>query len=147
MKSREFKPSTEHDYRDVIKRHVMPYAIGMTQLVKLHPMHVVAWHAELRDKGVGARTQQRAHAVLRSALKTAVVLRAIDVSPAESVPSPRYKAKERPTLDHDQTKKLLDVRERHRWEAFNKLARLHGMRLGEIAALRWKDVDLKSRVV
>jgi integrase len=76
-----------------------------------------------------------------------VVLRAIDVSPAESVPSPRYKAKERPTLDHDQTKKLLDVRERHRWEAFNKLARLHGMRLGEIAALPWKDVDLKSRVV
>ena len=71
--------------------------------------------------------------------------RAIDYNPARSVERPVYRATRRPTLQPDQVRRLLDAATGHRLEGMIVLAVLHGLRYGEAAALRWRDIDFRER--
>jgi integrase len=87
------------------------------------------------------------HAVLASALKRAVAWRLIPFNPADHV---TLAAIHRPTptvWTTEEAKSFLAFTGKHRFGGFWRLALDSGMRLGEILAVGWRDIDLEKRTI
>jgi integrase len=81
------------------------------------------------------------HTVLESALTQAVKWELLGRNPADAVDPPRVE-RQRQTYDMPQTVSLIGTMRSTRISMPTILAALCGLRRGEIAALRWKAVDL-----
>jgi integrase len=136
-------------YRDMVRRWIKPH-LGGKRLVELTPMEIKAWHGALLDHGgvggrpLSVRSVQYAHRVLHRALADAVRWNLIPVNPASGARAPRVKPVELTVWTSDEAAMFLrhvsDVRLAALW-----ILALHtGMRRGELAGLRWKDVDLDA---
>src|SRR3954451_23004001 len=82
------------------------------------------------------------HRVLKQALSQAVKWELIARNPADAVHPPKTTRALMQTYDLDQTAELIEVMRPTRMLVPTLLAVLCGMRRGEVAALRWKNVDL-----
>jgi len=142
-KAESRRQRTIEDYEDLAERLIVPH-LGKKRIEVLSPADIRGWHRALKKQGVGARSAQKAHGLLRQMLDCAVKDRSIDYNPARSVDRPAYKPERRPTLQPDEVRKLLDQAQGHRLEGMIVLAVLHGLRFGEAAALRWRDVDFRG---
>ncbi len=101
---------TWQDYRYHIETNIVP-AIGTLPLGDLKPLQVDEWLRGLRERGLGDRTIDYAHSVLRRALQFAVEWEILDRNPAGA------------------------------HEALYALAITTGMRPEEVYGPRWRDVD------
>ncbi len=138
------RPSTVASYEGMVTRYVVP-ELGALRLREVTSPVVQAFYGRLRDRGLGARTVQKAHAVLHRALASAERSGLLDHNPARlEADVPRYRAPEREPLTREQVKTLLKAARGDRLEALYVLALTTGAREGELFALRWGDVDLTS---
>ena len=98
---------------------------------------------------MSARTVEYVHAVLRKALRDAVVVDQLLVSnPVERAKRPRNPVRERGEVSTSaQLRAFLEQARRHRLFAFYHLAAYTGARCGELLNLRWRDVDLAAHQV
>lgn len=82
------KPKTVAVYRDALRLYILP-ALGSVKLQELRPHHLDAFYATIaigrRGRPLSPATIRRIHAVLRSALNTAVRRRLIPYNPAVHV--------------------------------------------------------------
>jgi integrase len=104
--------------------------------------------------GRAAGTISNALTPLREMLGHAVEWEYIAANPASGVRRPRVEHREIQILDGEQIRTLLDgvgadgePFVRKEWRAFLLCAATTGMRLGELLALRWGDVDWQNRRV
>jgi integrase len=142
------KPKTVSLYRDFTTNYLVPN-LGEIRLLQLRAHHLDRMYASItlgrRGRPLSPATIRRVHAVLRSALNTAVKRRLIPYSPAEQVElAPENPKRPKPwTAEQCQTF-LRDI-------ADDRLANLYdlilvtGMRRGEAIGLRWEDVDLDGQ--
>ena len=136
-------------YRDMIRRWIKPH-LGGKRLVELTPMEVKAWHGALIDHGgvggrpLSVRSVQYAHRVLHRALADAVRWNLIPINPASGARAPRVKHAELTVWTSDEAATFLRHVSDDRLAALWILALHTGMRRGELAGLRWKDVDLDA---
>jgi integrase len=84
---------------------------------------------------------RKVHNVLHRALTHAVAWQVIPINPADAVDRPTVAPFTPRTLDPDQTRTLLSALENHRFGLPLRTALLCGLRLSELLALRWADVD------
>jgi integrase len=99
------------------------------------------------DEGLAAGTAKKLHVVLGSALQAAVrdgligrnVARLVQVSVPDGLPHKPW--------DLDEARAFLRAVKGDRLEALWSVALALGMRRGEIAGLRWEDVDLEAGTV
>ena len=142
---------TWQDYRYHIETNIVP-AIGTLPLGDLKPLQVDEWLRGLRERGLGDRTIDYAHSVLRRALQFAVEWEILDRNPAGA----RFRAAKRKRtvkpggkkirfLDPDETRRFLEATKGGAHEALYALAITTGMRPEEVYGLRWRDVDLDNR--
>jgi integrase len=87
---------------------------------------------------------QYIHAILRSALNTALEDDAVEFNAAERAKAPALNKKEIEPLTPDQAITLLEAAKGHRLEALYSVGTALGMRQGEQLGLRWKYVDLEA---
>ena len=135
------KPSTRQRYSDIITAHITP-AWGNHQLAEITHVEVQQWIAG--QKG-SAATIVKHHRVLSQILKLAVKDKRIAVNPAEGVDLPTVKAKKRRYLTAKQVEALADASGEYR--PLILLLAYTGLRWGEMAALRVRDVDMLRRRV
>ena len=138
----KIRPTTQRDYRAAITNHINP-AIGSKRLDKLTPQHIRLMHAHVGKR----RAAEKAHVILKKALKDAVREGMITRNVAEMVDPPRYKHHRRTSLSVDIAKHIIstayasrDESEATRWAA----AFLTGARQSELLGLRWSYVDLEA---
>ncbi len=134
----DLKPSTITYYKTYVAQWLKP-TIGSVRLSKLGPEHVRMLHQAMAKKS--PTTIRNAHAVLRRALRLALVERRVSVNWAKEVGGPAAADNPHPILTLAEAgnvfvKATRDARE---------LARAHvailcGLRQGEALALRWEDV-------
>jgi integrase len=88
-----------------------------------------------------------ARSILRAALNYAVRARLVDHNAAEYAKPPARQQTERPYLTAEQSMRLLDTARAHDPDLLPLLttALYTGLRIGELAGLRWQDVDLNER--
>jgi integrase len=146
-------PRTHERYGEIARTYLVP-AVGATLLTKLQPMSVSSAYAGLlsggRRKGAGGlspRSVCHCHRILSQALRQAVRWRMLPRNPCDDVNPPRV---ERATMKVWDVATMADALERARpLRIFLPmlLAGMLGLRRGEIAALRWRHVDLDRRQV
>ena len=137
------------NYREIIRRYVVPY-IGAKRLVDLSPLDVKAMHAALLDHGrkdgtaLAVASVQLAHRVLHRALADAVRWNLIPTNPATGARVPKGERKEMSVWTAEEASTFLDAVAHDRLAALWTIALHTGLRRGELAGLRWKDVDLDA---
>lgn len=141
-KSATLAPESIRRYRgrlDKVAAH-----IGKVKLAKLQPSDLRDAYAKLGAE-VSATTVQLVHGVVHTAMKDAEREGLAARNVASLVTPPRRSTKEYRSLRPDDAKALLAAAKGEPLEAFWTLAVTTGLRLGELQALKWADVDLDRR--
>ena len=143
-------PKTHERYAQICHKNINPL-LGMISLAKLRPEQISEAYATAlatgrRDGegGLSPRTVRQMHAIVKSALGQAVKWEILARNPAAVVKGPKVGRAAMQTYDLDQTAELLEAARGQRIFVPAMLAVLCGMRRGEIAALRWRYVDLEA---
>lgn len=131
-----------------VQRHIVP-VIGGLPLAKVTPQNVRGLLGQMERNGVGAPTRGKVLSCLKQALQDAVRDGMLRTNPAGAVDRPRVPRPEQRHFTADQVQTLLEVAagESPRDEAIIALLCGSGARVGEILALRWKDVDIRNRKI
>ncbi len=137
-------------YRNQVQRYINP-DLGAVRLDKLTPAEVQRWLNGLKSRGLSPRTVRAAYGTLHAALRQAVRWRILAYDPSDRTLGVElgraHKAREVAVLDAERLAAFLRAAAGERLEAFFVLAVATGMRPGELAGLRWRDVDLKAGTV
>jgi integrase len=146
----QVSPRSHERYAEIAHNNIVP-ALGAVQLTKLRPEHISEAYAKAlacgrrdRNGGLSPRTVHHMHTVLKQALKQACVWRVIARNPADLVKPPKVEGKEMHTIDTDQTIDVLEAARDTRMFIPILLGVLCGLRRGEVAALRWRSIDLDA---
>lgn len=99
-----------------------------------------------RAKQVSKSTVNRTIAIIKAFLNRAVALGYLDRNPAHLVKRLKEEQKQIKHLSDEEVKKLLEVSS-PRVRQVVTIFLLTGMRLGELAHLRWKDIDFRHRLI
>jgi len=141
------KESTVVHYEWIVGRYLVP-ALGNVPLARLGPEHVHAMLAAMADRGLSARTQRQARAVLRRALGHAEKWGHVTRNAAALVDAPRIgRARTDDALTADEARSVLDAASGDRLEALAWVVLTLGLRKGEALALRWVDIDFTDGTV
>lgn len=148
-KAGEVRETTLRGYRQVVSNHLEPL-LGQVPLEGLQPRHIGLLHQSIRDKGLGFRTLEYAHVLLSGALDHAVRLDVLPGNVAQKLGLPRGKTA--PAIrvwTLEQARQFLEHlnSENHRHYALFHTALGTGMRRGELAGLRWGEVDLEAGLI
>jgi integrase len=134
------KDSSLYRYERLTELHTIP-AIGGVRLTALRRHHIQAFHAQMAEKGLSKRTQEFAHAVLRSALQDALESGHIATNVCDLVARPKPARHEMQTFNEEQARAFLKATAGDRFEPAYLLALSCDMREGEILGLQWQDVS------
>lgn len=153
------KPSTVRGYQDLAAAYVIPH-IGGDRLCDLTPGRIAQLYATLRTSGrrrrTGGLSESTVHAVhvlIGKVLTYAVETGALASSPVTRLPRdsrPKAQAPDPAKLKvwtREQTARFLAATATDDLAPLWRLAIDSGMRRGELAALRWDDVDLDAGAV
>jgi integrase len=134
-----YKPSTIRLYRQVLEDHVYP-PLGAAQLAKVRRADIQRLHDEL-PAGLDGSTARNVLAPLRVMFREGIKSGVIDTSPIHDLDL-RDKRNLRPAvLEGEQVQRLLDTAKTDDRALFGVIL-LAGLRLGEVLALRWRNIDL-----
>ena len=145
-------PTTYRRYEELIHLQVIPY-IGHVSLSKLRPIHVQQLYAHLRahgradgNGGLAAKTILQVHHVLSRALGQAVRWQLLPRNVCQAVQAPQTHRRELRTLDSEDARQLATAAQAEDNVCGDAVVvALHsGLRMGELLALRWDDVDLEQ---
>ncbi len=128
----------------ILHKHIIP-ALGYVQLQKLTAQQVQRLYTNKLQEGLAPSSIRDIHKILRNALENAVRWNLIARNPCSQVTLPPVKKQEKPTLTIEQAQHLLFVAQGHQLECLISLVFATGLRHGEMAALRWQDVNLDER--
>ena len=140
--SGEVSARTAQRYRQLLDNQIAPH-LGTKALTKLRPLDVEAWHNALRP--LAARTIGHAHRVLSKALKDAAKNDIVSRNVCTQQPAPKVKDDEKAIVRD--VPALLAKLPSWRHAPIAAVALFTGMRLGEVLALRWSNVDLDHKVI
>lgn len=133
---------TTWSYLQWLKTLIEPY-IGHIELAKLTRTDIRDWQATLLTSERTPATARYALTLVRIALDEAVAENAVRRNVARSVPSPKVPVIERAYWTPDQLMRFLSATASDDDGPAWSLLLLAGIRVGELAALRWQDIDLE----
>jgi integrase len=145
----QLTPRSHERYSELVIKNIVPL-IGSTALAKLQPVMISQAYAKAlkngrRDGkgGLSPKTVLYMHRVLRQALAQAVLWELLGRNPADAVEPPKTERRQMTALDTDATAMLVEAARDTSLFIPVLLAVMCGIRRGEIAALRWRSVDLE----
>ena len=143
-------PRSHERYTEIIRKNITP-RLGGIRLARLRPEQIAAAYTDALARGrrdgkggLSPRSVHHMHRILKQALARAVRWQIIPRNPADAVDPPKVERKELSTYDLAATAQAIEVLRGTRMLVPTVLSVLCGLRRGEIAALRWRNVDLDS---
>lgn len=141
--ARGWAPRTVRAYSSAIEVHLRP-ALGKRQLGDLGVRDVSQMIETLLARSVSGRHVAHIRGVLRAAIAHAMRQELIHRNVAALAASPPVRRPEMRALSDLETRALFAALERERLRPLVITAATLGLRLGELVALRWSDLDLDS---
>ena len=146
--------TTQQCYEDRIYHHIIPH-IGEIPLNKLTQSDLQQFYAELKRNGrrirrdlygpgLSDRMVRSCHTTCRIALEKAKTEGLIRVNPAVGCKLPPKKAREMQVLSHEEMQRFLIQAKEDGFYEMMLLELATGMRRGEICALQWDDLNLRT---
>ncbi|HEY7063614.1 MAG TPA: site-specific integrase [Chloroflexota bacterium] len=135
------RPSTYVVYERIIRQHLQP-ALGAVPITRLQPLQIQGYYSEQLMR-LGTATVALHHSVLNRALRQAVRWRIIPHNPCEGTDPPRARNARFPVWSAEQIATFLDATADSYYHPLWLVALGSGMRLSELLALRWSDIDFR----
>lgn len=137
---------TYEEYELTVRVHITPY-IGKLKLAKLNASDLDRWQGKMIAAGKSNNTRMRSIRVLRNALNRAMRARIIEFNPVSGIDKPKVQRRDVAALEPDQCRRLIAQCESHRLGDIVTVAVMTGLRLGELLALQWSDLNLSEGVL
>jgi len=128
-------------YAGLIRANINP-AIGTVRLSKLQPITISSAYSAALARGLSPRSVQHMHRCLSQALKQATRWRLLPRNPCDDCDPPRIERRDMKVWDVETISTALELVRPWRVHIPVVLAALCGLRRGEIAAMKWRNVDL-----
>jgi integrase len=142
-KVRDCKASTLRDYRNMIR--VLDREFGDRKVEAITPEEIELWIGGYSGSN---RTRQKYLVCLGSIFKRAMKVHGLPRNPADVVERPRVRrAAKIDVLRPEEVLALVRAAESEQDAAIFHTAAFAGLRMGELLALRWRDVDFTRRTI
>ncbi|HEX5762834.1 MAG TPA: tyrosine-type recombinase/integrase [Solirubrobacterales bacterium] len=140
---RDCKPSTMRDYRNMVR--VLDRQFGKRKIETITTEDIDLW---ISGYGGSNRTRQKYLVCLGSIFKRAMKVYGVPRNPADLVERPRVRrAATIDVLRPEEVLALVRAAESDQDAAIFHTAAFAGLRMGELLALRWRDVDFTRRTI
>jgi integrase len=139
----QISPATHHRYSCVVRKNINPL-LGGTALTKLQPEQIAQSLAKMIEGGLAPVTVCFIRKVLGQACEQATRWNLITRNPVTMTDPPKVEKKPMAVLDEAGMAALLEKARGSEMFVPCLLAITCGLRRGEIAALRWRSVDLST---
>lgn len=142
---KEYKPATVRSYEQAVRRYLKP-RLGRHRLDALERGHVQALVDGLRRKGLKPSTVHNKLDPLRVVYRRAVNRDLVGTDPTANLELPLVRGRRERVVSRERARLFLDTLpegERALWAT----ALYGGLRVGELRALRWRDVDIEGRKI
>lgn len=139
------KQRTYQKYCLQIRRHILP-DLGDYEMSELTALRLQKFVVVLSDKGLSASTQNGIISVVKQSLKNAARLNVVDREYSDGMLRPKGRERKTGCFTKEEQRKI----ERYVLESGKPkllglvIALYTGVRIGELLALEWSDVDLKK---
>lgn len=140
------KPSTYASYHHKFQTYILP-VIGELSLNQLTTQHLQKLVQAWQKQELSASTIHLLMQLLRKSCEYACRQRYIYLNPCEGVVLPKRQAKAIRSLSVTEQKQLEAVAKKDKHGAATLLALHTGLRIGELAALAWGDIDFDEQVI
>lgn len=152
-KRNDLRPTTYSSYEQHIRVHIKP-SIGHVLLQDLTPEMVQKFYNEKYktgrydgEGGLSSATVRKIHNILHEALDQAVLNSLIYRNAADATKRPKLSQKEIKIFTVEEQNKFMSLLKDEYLGAAFLMDLSTGMRLGELLALKWKNVDLEQGIV
>ncbi|MBB5336135.1 tyrosine recombinase XerC [Pectinatus brassicae] len=150
-------PKTQRSYKNHLNNRIVP-ALGHIDMIKLRPQHIIQFLEELKKPGLrldGKKGELSGESimycfrVLSSMLQDAMQWQIINNNPCNRVKAPTVKRHKYKLLSEEEIKQMLQYldEEQLKYRMIVLLAIDSGLRLGELMALKWSDIDMKNNIL
>ncbi len=145
---RKRRPSTVRDYRIVVDKVLVP-TLGDAPLEAITSAHVDAFRSKLVEEDrLSARTINKYLALIHGILKRAQRVYGLSANAAAGVErQPAQRSGDFEVLSAEEVQALIRAAASSQDAALYATATYAGLRLGELRALRWRDVDFGKRLI
>ena len=130
----------------LLRNRVKPH-IGDERLCRLTPADVRAMYRRLLSASLTPSTVGNVHVIVKQALRDAVRDKYMRSNPLDDVKPPKQARKEKQVPTPADVRRLLDAVKGERFEGVYVLGATLGLRIGEILALRYQEVDLTAGTI
>jgi integrase len=143
------EPSTVRDYEGIVRVYLLPEFGAATPITSIDEDRIDQWRVRLLEEGrLSRRTIQKAMTALHSVYQHARGKRWVDRNPVAGVKKVRVQASgDFNILTKEQVFAVARHIEDEQLAAAVIFAAFTGLRLGEVRALRWRDIDFAGAKV
>ena len=138
------KPSVKKSYGQIIQRHVLP-ALGAMEIDQVTARDVQALITPLVKGGLSWYSLHNVRTVIRSIFREAIKDRLAETNPGTLINMPAQPAYFPPEMPSREAIYSLLGSMPEPYQTFCWLTLVTGMRVGEITALNWKEVDFDKK--
>lgn len=148
-KANEIKTTTKQHYETLYRCHV-ENQLGTRYLSSIKPVHIQALYNNFMKQGLSAKYLQNVNAMLCNIFEIAVKNDILLKNPCKGAIRPPVVSKEKRVLSIEEQKRLVHFIQRKEWKFYEPMITTllgTGMRVGELQALQWMDIDFENRVI
>lgn len=149
-KAHTVKKST-FDLYDTYYNIYIKNILGKKIIQDLKPIHIQKLYNDMAKRGLKENTIKKVNTIICSMLQQAVKNEMIFKNPCVSVDIPKTEKTEKQILSAEQQDEFLQfIRSSNRWKKYHTLFTVvlgTGMRIGELLALNWSDIDYNEKTI
>lgn len=142
------KERTYSKYRRIVENHIIP-VLGNYEMDELTANVLQRFTVNLTENGLSANTVNVFLSVIKSSLRRAVLLGITDKEYSSAIVRPKIREKRVECFSKDEQKKLeAYISAKDKPKLFGIVLCLYtGLRIGELLALEWSDIDLSKGTI
>ena len=140
------RENTKSHYNLIYKKHISP-TLGKMNLTDIDQLTIKKLIKKLKQDGYGYETQNKVKIVLVDIFNKALINEYVRKNPAKGISVKRDEKKEVKVLSEEEQILFFDCAKGTFYNNLFVVAVSTGMRIGELAALRWSDIDWKTNVI
>ena len=145
-KYQTIRENTKLYYKQVYNKHISPY-LGSCYIKDITQLQIRELIKKLDKQGYKFETKNKVRLLLTDMFNKAMIDDFIRKNPARGIILKRNEEKDIRVLSIDEQKTFFDCCKGTFYDNFFTVAVSTGMRIGELAALRWEDIDLENKII